>query len=225
MNNEKIVAIILARGGSKGIKNKNLIKINKKPMIFWSIKSCLKSKLINHVWVSSDDNKILKASKKFGANIIKRPKKYALDSSSSESAWLHAVNFLKKNYEFESVVGIQPTSPIRPYNLLDEAINKFKKNKYDSLFTSQKILDFNVWEERKEKLKANYDYKKRKRRQKIKVKYMENGSFYIFDKKKFLKHKCRLFGKIGTFSMDKIFSFQIDEKEDIKLFNLFREYF
>ena len=62
MKKEKFTAIILARGGSKGIKNKNLIKINKKPLIYWSIKACLNSRLINSVWVSSDNIKILNYS-------------------------------------------------------------------------------------------------------------------------------------------------------------------
>ena len=62
-------------------------------------------------------------------------------------------------------------------------------------------------------------------RQQISPQYLENGSFFIFDKEKFLKNKCRLFGKIGTYSMEKIFSFQIDENEDIKLFENLKKYF
>ena len=75
MGKKKIHAIILARGGSKGIKNKNLISIKKKPLIYWSIKSVLNCNIIDKVWVSSDSSKILTLSKKFGANTIKRPKK------------------------------------------------------------------------------------------------------------------------------------------------------
>ena len=74
MKKKIIHAIILARGGSKGIKNKNIVIVNKKPLIYWSIKNCLKSKLIKKTWVSSDNNKILEIAKKFGANIIKRPR-------------------------------------------------------------------------------------------------------------------------------------------------------
>ena len=64
------IAIILARGGSKGIKNKNILKLNKMPLIYWSIKSCQKSNMISSVWVSSDSNKILKISKKYKIPII-----------------------------------------------------------------------------------------------------------------------------------------------------------
>ena len=71
------VAIILARGGSKGIPKKNIISLNKKPLISYSINIAHKSKLIDRVLVSSDDEKILSVAKKYKAEIIKRPKKYA----------------------------------------------------------------------------------------------------------------------------------------------------
>ncbi len=219
--NKKIYhAIILARGGSKEIKNKNIVKINNKPLIYWSIKECLKSKNIKETWVSSDSEKILTIAKKFGAKIIKRPKRYSADTTSSEKSWLHAITYLKKRkIIFDYVVGVQPTSPIRSYIDFDNAINLTNKNKFDSLFTSLKIKDYFVWKENKKKLEANYNYKKRPRRQVIISKYLENGSFYIFNTKKFLKEKCRLFGKIGTYSQNKIKSFQIDDKEDLKIIN------
>jgi CMP-N,N'-diacetyllegionaminic acid synthase len=214
-----IHAIILARGGSKGIKNKNLILIKKKPLLHWSIISAKKSKLINHVWVSSDSKKILDFSRKTGSKIIKRPKNISGDRSTSESAWLHAINFIKKSYNIDIVVGIQPTSPIRGKSDFDNAILYFIKNKLDSLFSSTKIKDYCVWTKDKKKLKSLYNYKVRKRRQDIKTTYLENGSFYIFKKNKFLKNKNRLAGKIGTFIMKKMQSFQIDTYEDLLIVN------
>ena len=91
---KKNIAIILARKGSKAIKNKNLVSLNGKPLIYWSIKACLKSKKISSVWVSSDSDRILNVAKKYGSNIIKRPKKFASDKSTSDLAWLHAVKYL-----------------------------------------------------------------------------------------------------------------------------------
>ena len=95
---KKIFAIILARGNSKSIKNKNLKKINGKPLLFWSIEQLKKTKSINQIWISSDSDKILKYALKNKINIIKRPKKFATAKASSESAWLHAVDFLEKNF-------------------------------------------------------------------------------------------------------------------------------
>ena len=148
-NKFDFIAIILARGGSKGIKLKNLIKIKKKPLIYWTIKQCINSKKIKSVWVSSDNKKILNYSKKIGANIIERPKKYALDHSTSEESWIHAIKFLEnKKIIHENIVGLQPTSPLRSKNDIDEAIFYFKINKFDSLFTALPIRDHFIWKKK-----------------------------------------------------------------------------
>ena len=149
MKKKKIHSVILARGGSKGIHKKNLHLVKGKPLLYWSIKKSLQSKKIAKTWVSSDSTEILKYSKKIGASIIKRPKKFASDNSSSEVAWLHAAKKLKN--ESDIIVGIQPTSPIRDSKDFDNAINKFIKGKYDSLFTGQKIKDFFIWKINKKK--------------------------------------------------------------------------
>ena len=214
---KKICSVILARGGSKGLKNKNLREVNFKPLIYWSIKKSLESKLINKTYVSSDSKEILNYSEKIGASLIERPFKYATDNSSSEIAWLHAAK--KLEHDADIIVGIQPTSPIRDGKDFDHALKKFIKCKYDSLFTALRINDYFVWEKKGTNLKANYNYKKRPRRQNIKNKFLENGSFYIFKTKKFLKYKCRLFKKIGFYEMEKIKSFQIDDIEDLIIIN------
>ena len=223
---KKNIAIILARKGSKGIKNKNLIEVNGKPLIYWSIKVCKMSKKIDSVWVSSDSDKILNVSKKFGAKTIKRPTKYSLDKSTSDSAWLHAVKYLnKKNFFSDMIVGLQPTSPIRSSKSLDLAIKKFKKSGLDSLFSAQKISNHFIWKSTLRGLKANYNYLKRPMRQDLEEKYLENGSFYIFNSKKFLKKKCRLFGKIGVFIMNKVQSLEIDDREDLHLIRALKKFF
>lgn len=213
-----IHAIILARKGSKQIKNKNLIKIRNKPLIYWSIKKSLISKKIYKTWVSSDCKKILNYSLSQGANIINRPSKFAKNTSSSEEAWKHAIEYIKqKNFKITECVGIQPTSPIRNNYDFDNAIRLFKKSKFDSLFSSIKIYDFNTWKISKKKLIPNYDYLKRSRRQDIKNNIIENGSFYIFNINKFLKYNNRLFGNIGTFIQEKKCGYQIDDQIDLKI--------
>ena len=158
--------------------------------------------------------------KKNGAKTIKRPAKYALDRSSSEDACKHAIQFIEnQKNKIDLITLIQPTSPIRESSDFDRAIELLIRKKYDSLFTSTRINDFFTWEVKKKKLTANYNYKKRKRRQEIKGKIIENGSFYVFKKKGFLINLNRLFGKIGTFIMEKKKGFQIDDKIDIKIIN------
>jgi len=225
MKKEKFTAIILARGGSKGIKLKNLVKINGKPLVYWTIRSCLKSKEIQSTWVSTDNKLIANYSRKLGANIILRPYKYAKDNSASDSAWLHALDFLNKKILIKNLIGLQPTSPIRNNDDIDKACKFFLKNKYDSLFTAMNIADHFIWRFSNKKLIANYNFKRRPLRQKIERKYLENGSFYIFNVKKFLKYKNRLFGKIGVYVMEKINSLQLDEPEDIKLFNSLKKFY
>ena len=220
LKNTIVYSIILARENSKGIKNKNLKKINSKPLIYWSIKQSLESKLVQKTFVSSDSKKILTYSKKIGAEVIYRPLKYGNSKTSSEISWLHAIKKLEqKKINFNTVLGIQPTSPIREKEDFDKAIKLFKKKKFESLFSANKTNDTNLWHFKKSKILSNYNFKKRKMRQDIDQKYLENGSFYIFDKKKFLKKKCRLFGKIGMYLMKKINSFQIDDMEDVELIN------
>jgi len=217
MKKKIIHAIILARGGSKGIKNKNIVIVNKKPLIYWSIKNCLKSKLIKKTWVSSDNNKILEIAKKFGANIIKRPRAISGDTASSEKAWAHAIKEIKKADKLNYVVGVQPTSPIRGLKDFDYAIIKFFKKKYDSLFSACDFETFFTWKIKNNKPYPNYNIANRLRRQKIQRSILENGSFYIFEVNKFLKKNNRLFGNIGFYLMEKYKSFQIDKKNDLFL--------
>jgi CMP-N,N'-diacetyllegionaminic acid synthase len=211
-------ALILARGSSKGIKNKNLIKIKNKPLVYWSISKSIKSKKIDYTWVSSDSKKILNVSAKFGAKTIRRPKKLAADNSISETGWIHAINHIKKNYKIKTVVAIQPTSPIRYKDDFDNAITIFTKKKLDSLFSCNKVHKQNIWIYKNKILSANYDTKKKRISRHLEVPhYNENGSFWIFNVNKFLKHKKRLFGKIGNYTMPKKCGFQIDDYLDLKI--------
>jgi CMP-N,N'-diacetyllegionaminic acid synthase len=221
------IVIIAARGGSKGIPKKNLIKINGLPLIAWSIFQAKKCKSIDSVWVTSDDDEILSVASKYGANRIKRPKKISGDKASSELAWEHAVKFITlKKVKIDTIVALQPTSPIRESSDIESALNYFNKKKFDSLLSVTELEDFFVWENTKEgPLSMNYDYKKRSRRQSIEKKFLENGSFYIFKPKNLLQYKNRLGGKIGLFALEKYKSFQIDNKSDVSLCEAIMKYY
>ena len=90
----KSVAIILARGGSKGIPNKNIIQFCGKPLIAWTIENCLDSEVCS-VYVSSDNHDILDISKQYGASCIERPSQISGDKATSESGWLHALEMIE----------------------------------------------------------------------------------------------------------------------------------
>ncbi len=132
MNNKKnlrILGFIPARGGSKGVYKKNIRLVNGKPLIAYSIENALGSRYIDSVVVSTDDAEITDVSKRYGAIVIPRPKKYAGDKSPTYDAIFHAIDWLKqKNEFFDIIVVIEPTSPLRKKSDLDDAISLFLKN-------------------------------------------------------------------------------------------------
>lgn len=216
---KKIIAIIPARAGSKGIPSKNIINICGRPLIAWSILHAKHTKEIDSVWVSSDGSEILKIAEAYGANTIKRPKDLSSGSASSESAWLHAIDEIERvEGQIDYVIGMQATSPIREIKDLSLAIKKFEDNNYDSLLSVSELEDYFIWEiEDDIPRPVNYNKDKRSIRQAIKKSYLENGSFYIFKPEILRQEKNRLAGKIGIYLMDKHKMFQIDNFEDIKL--------
>jgi CMP-N-acetylneuraminic acid synthetase len=148
----KNYAFIFARGGSKELKNKNIKLFNGKPLIYYSIKIAKKNKNIKKIFVSSDSLAILKISKEYGAEIIKRPKKLSTDRSSEIDSWKHAVNYLtKKKDVFDNFVSIPCTSPLRISKDISQAISLIKK-KNDivvGVSKSKKYPEFNMVKKKK----------------------------------------------------------------------------
>ena len=215
----KIHCIILARGGSKGILKKNIINFCGKPLLAWTIEQCLNVDNVSDVWVSSDDNDVLDVAKFYGAKIIKRPLDISGDTATSESAWLHAINYLEdRNIPLDVVLAPQVTSPLREVVDINNAISKFIKGDYDSMFSASIADDLFFWEESNNGIDSiNYDYKNRKRRQDFKKQIIENGSFYLFKTEILKEFKNRIGGKIGFSTMDFWKMFEIDNLEDLKM--------
>jgi len=222
------IAIILARGGSKGIPNKNLKKFCGKPLLIWSINHAKKVRGISSVWVSSDSKKILDIAKKSGANIITRPKRLSKDSSTSVLGWIHAINKIQEEgIKIKEVVALQATSPVRESTDIEKGLKEFRNKKYDSMFSGSLIGDFYIWEKnKKNELKSiNYNFKNRQRRQKISEQYVENGSFYIFKPENIKKFNNQLSGKIGIAKMEFWKSFEIDDLENIEFCELIMKHY
>ena len=209
-----IYALIPLRTGSIRIKNKNFIKIKKKSVYLYSTYEALKSGLIKKVFIASNSKKIKIKHKKL--SIIKRSKKSNAKKSSTE---IVVEEFLKNNI-CDYLVLIQATNLFIKTKYIDLAINKLIKNKkkYDSLLSVVKSK-YLIWQKYKDLIDSkNYNFKKRPRSQDIKNKeFIENGSFYIFNRKKFLKFKNRLHNKITYFEMPKESIFELDEKEDLSI--------
>lgn len=215
-----VVAIIPARGGSKGIPRKNLIEICGKPLLAWSILQAREATSIDSVWVTSDDDEILSVAEAHGARPIRRPPEISGDTASSEAAWLHALDEIEAHgNRVELVVAMQATSPLREASDLDGGVRALREENYDSLLSVGEIEDFFMWRLGNDGLadSVNYDYRNRKRRQMIEKRYLENGSFYVFRPDILRREQNRLGGRIGMFVMSRYKMFQIDNPEDLDL--------
>lgn len=124
----EVLAIIQARGGSKGIPHKNIKPLCGKPLIGWTIEAALASKLVTRVIVSSDDDEILKVSKGYGAEVpFKRPAEFATDGAKSIGLLEHALKWLaeNENYSPDAVVQLKPTNPLRTGDHIDTCVERF----------------------------------------------------------------------------------------------------
>jgi len=225
---EKVVGIILARGGSKGIPRKNIISFCGKPLIVWTIEHLQEVSKIHSIWVSSDDEEILSVARDCGVRAIKRPREISTGSSSSESGWIHALSLIEQEMgPVDIVVAPQVTSPLRSNGEISQALDRFCSEKYDSMFSCSIFDDLTLWNLRSSGFESvNFDYKNRvPRQQQISKQYVENGSFYIFKSTILKSFQNRLGGKIGIFPMESWKVFEIDELQDIRLCEaLMREY-
>lgn len=145
-----IVCIIPARGGSKGIPNKNLVDFCGHPLLRWTIRQARESKYIKNVYVTSDDLNILALASNNGAILIKRPEDISGDIATSESALLHALDHIDSFIFFDQpspdlIVFLQATSPLRTTEHIDNAIKYLIDNNCDSVFSAVEMPDFLIW--------------------------------------------------------------------------------
>ena len=213
--NKKIVAIIPARSSSKRIPKKNIRLLAGKPLIAYSIEAAKNSKYIQAVFVSTEDKKIAKIAKDYGAKVIWRPKELATDTASSDSVLLH----FAENVDFDMLVFLQCTSPLTTSKDINGALEMFLSQNYDSVLSVCEdrggfFCGGFLWS--KESKPINYDYRNRPRSQELEKVYRENGAIYIMKKKGLVKYKNRLHGKIGLYVMPKERSYEIDDPEDFE---------
>ena len=157
--------------------------------------------MIDKIFVSTDGNKIASISKKFGAEVIIRPRNISGDTVPNEPVISHALNYIKKiGVNFDIIVFLQPTSPLRQKYELDKAIKLLIDKNLDTVFSSNDYVPF-IWKKKKRTLlPSNFNLKKRKRRQEI-FTVNETGSFYIFTKKTFLQNKNKFGKKYHTITL------------------------
>lgn len=213
----KILALIPARGGSKGLPGKNVKKFAGKPLIAWTIEAAKKSKYISRVVVSTYAKDIAAISTKYGAEVIPRPKNLATDTSPVSGTVLHSLKWLKNRGEtFDLLILLQPTSPLRTTEDINRAIETFRKTKGDSLVSVAPADHPPHWMFRIEKhLKPLFGQKYLKaRKQSLPKIYRPNGAIYILPVATFYKHKKFYVGKILPYIMHTKKSVDIDTLAD-----------
>jgi N-acylneuraminate cytidylyltransferase/CMP-N,N'-diacetyllegionaminic acid synthase len=180
-----MIAIIPARGGSKGLPDKNIKPFCGKPMIAYTIEAALAAKGIENVFVSTDSEEIAQISKEYGAEVpFLRPDKLAQDNSKVVDAFLYTIEKLNEEfgYNINEFIKLQPTSPLRKTLHIEEAINLFYENKPDSLISYVEMSHPPVWACKITDGKVSKYFEKEsepKNRQEITKAYMPNGSIYI----------------------------------------------
>lgn len=200
----KILGLIPARGGSKGIPGKNIKKLGGKPLLQYTTESAKQSCLLNRVILSSDDREIIGVAEKIGLEVpFLRPQELAQDDTSSLAVIQHALHFFaKKGEQFDAVCLLQVTSPFRRKGLIDAAIEKFSKDNFDSLVSVREVpAEFNphwIYEEKVGQLKiATGEKEIISRRQELPKAYHRDGAIYLTKTEVLLEQNSLYGNKIG----------------------------
>ena len=218
-NNRTFLAVVPARGGSKRLPRKNILELNGKPLIAYTIEAGLKSRYLDDVVVTSDDETILEVSRKYGASILKRPCELATDTASSYEVVKHTIENMKK---YDYIVLLQPTSPLRNEKHIDEAIELLEEKKADAIVSVCEMEHNPLW---CNILPDNHSMRnfmrediKNIRSQDLEKYYRLNGAIYICKTDKFLKEGTFMISdNIYAYIMDRNISIDIDEKIDFQL--------
>lgn len=212
----KTLALIPARAGSKSIKNKNLALLHNEPLLFYTIKAAKMASCIDEIVLSSDGDEILKYGESQGITTLKRPDELAQDLTQSYEVVLHTLQY----YDCENLILLQPTSPFRNHNDIDEAFKIFKQNNSDTLISvsecDNKILKAFVVNENNTLqgiCNNNYPFMPR---QKLPKTYMSNGAIYILKSKLFMKNHSFLMDNTSYYVMSEEKSLDIDNYDDLK---------
>jgi N-acylneuraminate cytidylyltransferase len=215
---ETAIAIIPARGGSKGIPRKNLIPLLGTPMLAFTIRAAMGCARIAKTLVSTDDAEIANVARSEGALVVDRPPELARDEAPTEPAVLHAMDWWKEREGSDPdwVVLLQPTAPLRDSSDIDRAFTILARSGADCVLSVRERREFH-WELRGDLGFPKWDIANRPRRQDLAPDTIENGAIYITRSRLYRVEGNRLGGKIALSVMPGERSVDVDEAEDIPL--------
>lgn len=220
---KKILAIIPARAGSKGLIKKNIKEICGKPLLAWSIEFGLKSKYIDELMVTTDSEEIIDIAKEYGANVpFIRPDYLGTDTATSFDTVKHTIDFYKNSLkkEFDYIVLLEPTSPLREDDNIDNMIEKLLDNheKFDSILSIGEVNEHPSIMKRIDKKEAIVPYWENleltDRRQDNDIAYFPYGVAYIIKTNTFLEEKTFYSRKNTFFKIKRYQCFEIDDIYD-----------
>lgn len=214
------LAIIPARGGSKGIPRKNILPLLGKPLIAYNIEQARMARLVNRLVVSTDDAEIAAISQQYGAEVIWRPAEISGDTASSESALLHALAHLQqaKGYQPDLLVFLQCTSPLTLAKDIDGTIQALLEANADSALAAIPFHYF-VWKINSggDAVGINHDKSVRPLRQEREPQFLETGAVYVMRVQGFLEAGHRFFGKTALYEMPVERRLEIDDPVDFQI--------
>lgn len=219
MTTPAVVAIIPARGGSKGVPRKNVLPVGGVPLIARAVAAASSAGRVDLVAVSTDDAEIAAAAAAAGAVIVDRPAELAGSTASSESALLHALDALEAaGTTVGTVVFVQATSPFISPEGIDEAVALVAGGGYDAAFSAYETYGF-LWERGSDGTAAaiNHDASHRPRRQDRDPHYLETGAFYAFGAEGFRRHRHRFFGRVGIVEVPERSAIEIDDHAQLQI--------
>jgi CMP-N,N'-diacetyllegionaminic acid synthase len=221
---KNILCTICVRGGSKGVKNKNIRLINGKPLVLYTIEQAKKSKLFTQIAISTDSEKILNYLKKHkNIDLIKRPKKFAKNNSPKIPAIRHCLKKMEKKYnkKYDLICDLDATAPLRKISDIKKALRLIIRNKSDNLFSaciSKRNPYFNSVEFKNDRIRPVKNLmKKITCRQNAPKVYDMNASIYIWKRKMLLISNTVFNKKTSLFIMPEERSFDIDTPFDFKI--------
>ena len=226
----KILAVVPARGGSKGIPKKNIKILAGKPLIQYTIDEANKSLYIDDVVVSTDDDEISKVSETLGAKVIRRPDELSGDNALVVDALRYTIEVLKKeNLNYDIVLLLEPTSPLRSYSIIDECIEKFKNKNVESVttFSETSVPPDRIWRMVDKNVETYIEgVNPWLPRQKLEIGYQLNGLVYAIRMSSFeamKKSNSLLTSKITAVITPKEISIDIDDMLDFKMIEFLME--
>ncbi|MGZ0710643.1 cytidylyltransferase domain-containing protein (plasmid) [Coraliomargarita sp. W4R53] len=221
MNEHTTVAIIPARGGSKGVVRKNLQPVGGIPLVTRAVRAALGATQLSGVYVSTDDSEIASVAEKAGASVVNRPADFAGDLASSESAVLHALAELDaRGIHVSTVVFIQATSPFIDATAIDRGVRMVRDGTFDVVFSAHESYAF-LWarDDRGHAGAINHDATHRPRRQDREPHYLETGAFYVMDAAGFRAAGHRFFGRVGIVEVSAETAIEIDDRAHLSVAN------